>query len=209
MANGDMAMMPEMQVAERFNRLYEEFGAYVKGIISRSVTVPELRADIDDLTQSVWLRIWKHCDSINIEMNRKAYVVTVTKNVIWDAFSKNRRNHTVDLFRGEAQCDDAENLAERLMVSDPESEMEVSERNRVICNAMSSLPEKCEEVLVLHVFGGLKKGQIAEKLGINGSTVTARLKKALKILSKKLNPDIFLEFSNGMPHARTEVACQA
>ena len=54
------------------------------------------------------------------------------------------------------------------------------EKQRIIQEQISSLPEKCQEVFILHKFSGLKHAEIAAKLNISQSTVEKHIIKALR-----------------------------
>ena len=50
--------------------------------------------------------------------------------------------------------------------------------------ALTELPPRCREVLILHKFEGLSYAEIAAKLGIAKNTVTVHLAKAMRLLRR-------------------------
>ena len=53
--------------------------------------------------------------------------------------------------------------------------------------AINELPDGCRMVLVLHLFEGLKHGEIAERMEISESTSKTQYRHAKKLLKEKLS----------------------
>jgi RNA polymerase sigma factor (sigma-70 family) len=79
---------------------------------------------------------------------------------------------------------------EALMVADPRptAETRLIERDSVqdLEGALSSLPPRCREVLLLHKFEELSYAEIAERLGISRNTVMVHLANAMNLLRKHM-----------------------
>ena len=68
----------------------------------------------------------------------------------------------------------------------PEQQLEASELEKQIQEALAALPGRCREVFLLNRFEGLRYQEIAERLGISVKTVEAQISKALRILRDQL-----------------------
>ncbi|MDX1971590.1 MAG: sigma-70 family RNA polymerase sigma factor, partial [Candidatus Sumerlaeia bacterium] len=75
----------------------------------------------------------------------------------------------------------------------PREELEQSERNRLLKAALEKLAPEDRELVVLHHQEGLSQTEIAERLGVNKSTVNRRLAKALEMLKGELTTTILGE----------------
>ena len=79
---------------------------------------------------------------------------------------------------------------EALMIADPRPTAETSlvERDRFLEleAALSSLPPRCREVLLLHKFEELSYAEIAQRLGISRNTVMVHLANAIALLRRRM-----------------------
>jgi RNA polymerase sigma-70 factor (ECF subfamily) len=71
-----------------------------------------------------------------------------------------------------------------------DTSVEDRERNQLIQDAMSQLPEMYRQVLTLKVWGGLTFAEIAETLGIPANTAASRYRYGLVEL-RKLTKEVF------------------
>ena len=95
------------------------------------------------------------------------------------------RRRAIDL----ARCEDRRAgrelaAAEPISVSWFDTSVEDRERNQLIQDAMSRLPEMYREVVTLKVWGGLTFAEIAETLGIPANTAASRYRYGLIELRK-------------------------
>lgn len=62
----------------------------------------------------------------------------------------------------------------------------IKELHRLIMDDSSDMPQRCREVVHLHVFMGMGFNQIAEKLGVPAGTIYTRWKDAKAFLAASL-----------------------
>jgi len=95
------------------------------------------------------------------------------------------RRRAIDLARSEDRRAGRElAAAEPMAVSWFDTSVEDRERNQLIQDAMSRLPEMYREVVTLKVWGGLTFAEIAGTLGIPANTAASRYRYALSELRK-------------------------
>ena len=84
--------------------------------------------------------------------------------------------------------DDDPRLGESLpgAAQDPESAVLGAERERIVREAIGTLPDRLREVVVLRDFGYLKHAEIAEVLGVSHAAVRKRYSRALEQLGEDL-----------------------
>lgn len=141
--------------------------------------------DLDEaksLVHEVFLTIWEKMDTLPEDVNYRSYLYTAV------------RNRCLNHIRDRKKTVMFENVAEQALPVENNSAMETGELEREIELAINSLPEKCREVFELSRFGGLKYGQIAEKMGISVKTVEAQMSKALAVLREHLAEFLSLIF---------------
>lgn len=137
--------------------------AYLHGLVSPS--------EIDDLVQETYARLLRAYERGPIESPRGLLFATA-------------RNAARDLFRRRAAANTfpiAETDASRVFDDAPGVAETVSRRQEadLLTAAITSLPPRCREILVLRKFENLSHREIAQKLGIAEHTVEAQLTKAL------------------------------
>ncbi|HUG92385.1 MAG TPA: sigma-70 family RNA polymerase sigma factor [Planctomycetaceae bacterium] len=134
-----------------------------------------LRAELDDLSQEVFLRVLRACDTWEGRSAFSTWIYRIAVNVTRDAF---RRRQTWR--RGT-----------RRKTPDPPAPAAIEqasrrERERLVNAALASLPAKLREPLVLRHFGDLTFAEAAEALGLPVGTVKSRVKSGLVRLREEL-----------------------
>ena len=95
------------------------------------------------------------------------------------------RRRAIDLARSEDRRAERElAAAEPISVSWFDTSVEDRERNQLIQDAMSRLPEMYREVVTLKVWGGLTFAEIADTLGVPADTAASRYRYGLIELRK-------------------------
>ncbi len=140
------------------------------------------RADADDATQEVFIRIWKNFEKTNIKFE-KAWVLKITHNVCLDYLSKRKisNGREVEL---------KENLTESSVGDYSYSNPEILERKNFlkekIKEAIENLPENLKSVFVLYELQGFKYKEISEVLDLPLNTVKVYILRARKKLQEEL-----------------------
>lgn len=71
-------------------------------------------------------------------------------------------------------------LSDSLAATPPDDPAESSERRQFVNRALASVPSTDRRILMLTLVDGLKPGEIAARLGLNGEVVRARKSRALR-----------------------------
>jgi len=127
------------------------------------------RAQADDLTQEVFVRVWRRLDSFREESAFTSWLHRVTVNVALNA-------HRTDA-RREARVQSAGPEVLDLAGCDPVDVGDVD-----LERAIAALPPGARDVFVLHDVEGYRHEEIARLLGIAEGTSKAQLFRARRLL---------------------------
>jgi len=142
--------------------------AAVRGWLSRHIQTLSI-ADIDDLVQEAYFRIWS-ADFSTVTRSR-AYFFAVVRHLVQE---QARRARIVPMERmGEIE-------ALRIISEEPEPERKVGARQELerMRKIVAGLPAQCRRVFELRKFEDLPQRAIAERMGISEKTVENHLTKA-------------------------------
>jgi RNA polymerase sigma factor (sigma-70 family) len=137
------------------------------------VSFPNVR-DVEDVVQESYLRIWKAHTRHQIATAR-AFLFKVARNVALDWQRKERRSPT-DL-RGDLS--DVHVVADTNTAADNVS---VAEKTQLLAKAIARLPERRRHILILCKFEGLRRRDVATRLGITERTVDEQLARSIRYL---------------------------
>jgi len=140
--------------------------------------------EADELYQDTWLKAVELLEDIDSAGNVKGYCLSVALR-LW----KNRKRKFAWRKRiaGTQDYLDEDGL-EYISDSSPTSEERIleEERDRMVWNAVESLPEKLKTVILLYYMEELSVSQTAAAAGVPEGTVKSRLYQARKLLERKL-----------------------
>jgi RNA polymerase sigma factor (sigma-70 family) len=161
-----------VRAAEWFRAWHQPLCKWLRGRAS----VPA--AEIDDLTQEVFLRVLRYSDHNNVE-NPKGYLFRIAANVAseWRARARVCRPHE------NAWLDDLQIEANK----QPENATRSDDRDRVVRAAVQQLPSRQREILLLHVHDDLTYKQIARHRGLTYRIVLRDLTRAYSSLRMQLS----------------------
>jgi RNA polymerase sigma factor (sigma-70 family) len=150
----------------------------VRGWVRQHVrTLPA--ADIDDLLQEAYARIWE-ADFSGLS-NPRGYFYTIVRNLLLE---QARRARIIPMERMSE--------IEALRVGgDPGPERRVSARQELerLCQIISALPAKCRQAFELRIFEGCSRGEIGSRMGISDRTVEKHLIKAYLRVGEAMGRD--------------------
>jgi RNA polymerase sigma-70 factor (ECF subfamily) len=139
------------------------------------------REDAEDVTQEVFVKMWKHWEKVEKE-KRESWILRVAHNYCIDLLRRKsapRRSWTT------LEDSDDRRLSIAYSVS-PEQEMELSETQKAILASLSNIPEKMRSMMLLHYYQGVKFEEIAEILDMSLPAVKTGLHRARKQLKGAL-----------------------
>ena len=159
--------MSKVQFDQAFQDSYSELIGYACKYVKN-------KQNAQDIVHDAYLRLRKVENWDTIE-NSRAFIYRATRNLMIDRLRRFSKQVSSD---AESQGDVLElNLPNK---RSPLEETLGSEKQKIIQEKISSLPEKCQEVFILHKFSGLKHSEIAEHLNISKSTVEKHVINALR-----------------------------
>ena len=158
--------------------LFVTYGDLVRSAITRKLAtlgvLPMLRADIDDIRSEIFARLLANQCRMLTRLNKpasvNAWLMTIAQNYTVDFVRKwNGRCHTQEPVRKSPppSCQYS-----------PASAAIEDERKTRLHEVLSELPDRDRLIIELYFIQGLKYVEIAEALGMNINTVSARLRRA-------------------------------
>ena len=159
-----------------FNEIIKNNKNNVRNII-RLIT----KQDNEDIEQEVYIKIWKNKEIYREKGSFKSWVNTIAKNTSKDylksAVVKNEQNSTSDELA-------LNNIKDKK--NNPEDSLILSERQKIIIEAIDSLKPKFKEVIMLCEIEGHTYENAAKKLNCPLGTIKSRVYNAKKDLAENL-----------------------
>jgi RNA polymerase sigma-70 factor (ECF subfamily) len=161
---------------QAFAQLCDVFSGPVLGEALRHLAD---RAAAEDVTQEVFLRIWRNAHSFDPERgSAEAWIATIARNASRDAL---RRRATVAVDESSERADPS---------ADPPAEVSDAAESLLLQTAVASLAPPLREVIELAYWQGLSQTEIAERLGDPLGTVKTRTRRALALLAEALEGQV-------------------
>ncbi len=129
----------------------------------------------EELVLDLFMHIWEHSSRIDIHLSLKAYLFQAARNRCLNILREKKRGLPLD---------EAKDL---FLEEDTTLQLEAEELHHFIQEAISALPEKCQEVFRLSREKNLTNPEIADEMQISVKTVEAQITKALKHIKKHLD----------------------
>ncbi|MEO0085727.1 MAG: RNA polymerase sigma factor [candidate division WOR-3 bacterium] len=152
---------------EDFERIYE---LYKNRVYSTACRMVSNRTDAEDITQDVFVRVYKKLGSFRGEAELSTWIYRITMNCCLDYLRRRKRDLGVQFppdFDAPGPGIDIINLIE---------------------GALPSMPQGYRQVFVLHDLQGMKHSEIAEILGIAEGASKSQLHRARAFLRRTIGP---------------------
>jgi len=129
------------------------------------------KAEAEDATQEVFVRLWNHKNNLSSVENIQAFVLRVTRNLCLDKLrTKNRRQEEIDT---------SNNVVEETMVN-PHEQTEQRNLLDFVKQQIALLPEMQRTIMTLRDIEELEFDEIAEITGLNENAIKVNLSRARK-----------------------------
>ncbi len=161
-----ISAVAEKKDKKAFEQLFVYFAPRIKALMLKQGANAELA---EDLMQETMLTVWNKCGQFESwRGGLSAWIFTIARNKRIDRFRKQGSRHYLDV-------DDFDFVDE-----EPDSEEQVisSERDQLVSEAASRLPEDQRTVIEMSYMQSLSQSEIAERLGIPLGTVKSRMRLA-------------------------------
>ncbi|PCI53369.1 MAG: RNA polymerase subunit sigma-24 [Alphaproteobacteria bacterium] len=133
------------------------------------------QADVDDLVQNVFTRLAGRRATTHIE-NPEAYLMT-TASSVWKDYLRKRITHG---YKDHVEYDDEQHSPECF---GPDRVLEGREAVKRLAAALMELPPRTRQVYVLCRVDGMKRKDVARRIGISVSAIEKHLMKATTHIS--------------------------
>lgn len=153
--------------AHAFDEVYERFGEMVYNLALR---LSGNREEAADLTQEIFLRVYRHLGSFGGRSTLKTWIFRVALNHCRDRLS---RFSPATLPIEDGMEDGGATLADP--ARSPEEMALAADDGRRVSAGLSRLPQVFREAVVLRDLEGLSYEEIAEVLGVRVGTVRSRI----------------------------------
>jgi len=155
-------------VSEAWNELVERYSRYVYAIAVRGFRLSD--EDAEDVFQDVFTRIYTRLDSLHDDSALRPWIAQLTRRRCLDALaSKGREVPADDVLAGEETADLTE-----------------VEEAFTIREALSGLPDACQDILDRFFTRDQSYKTIADELEIPSGTIASRIARCLKRLRTEL-----------------------
>src|SRR4051794_4614505 len=125
--------------------------------------------DADDIVQEAYLRAFRYFDGFH-GGDARAWLLKIVRNTAYQWLRKNRSRQPATEFDEEIHSEPGASDPEVLLLQEADS--------RLVAEAISALPDRFREVLVLRELEGLSYKEIADVVGLPIGTVMSSLSRA-------------------------------
>lgn len=169
-----------LQIAEGDEKaLADLIRLYWKNIYAHALYWMRSPEEAEELTQDIFLKIWKARSQINQVDHFEDWVFIISRNTIVSAVRKKLNRPT---FLQEQELEENSWRPDRLV--------ENQQHYQILLTGIGLLPEKRQQVFRMSRLEGLTHEQIAERLGMHKDTVAQYIVKALAFLKSYLQEHI-------------------
>ena len=133
-----------------------------------------------DLSQEIFLRIFRSLDKFDRSADFGTWLYSVSRNHCIDHYRSGRREREM-LVQHEVQLEEL--VSGRF---DPHRRIEVRDKRQMLLDALSRLPKKLREAVVLRDIKGLSYQEIVDTLGLPEGTVKSRINRGRLELGRAL-----------------------
>lgn len=167
---------------EPFETIYEQYFPRVYSFIYRMCRDEDLS---EELTQETFFQAFRSFPKYRGESELFTWLASIAKYTFFSYMRKNRRS---------GEDVDIELLADTLLdpENDPEEKMQRKETVEAIRRAISRIPEKYRDVVVLRLYAELPFSEVADALSISENSAKVIFHRAKKLLSEELKNEHIL-----------------
>jgi RNA polymerase sigma-70 factor (ECF subfamily) len=183
----DASLVRRMQGGDEraLSEFYDRWYPVVNGVVSRMVKSP---SDAEDVVEETFWQVWRQCDRFDTDRGSvQTWLLTIARSRALDRLRSAQRRREEPIDETPAESTAAQNSAYVDQASDPSLAAELSERRKLVRDALADLPAEQREALELGYFGGLTQAEIAERTGQPLGTVKTRMRLAMMKLKDRLS----------------------
>ena len=154
---------------------------YRRKIFNVAYTFVGRHEEAEDLTQEIFLRVFRALDTFDRRANFTTWIISVSRNLCIDHFRRVRREReTMD------RRVDASALSPVAPGIDPLGRLERLDRRELLRDALKALPETLRVAVMLRDLQELSYQEIAARLGVPDGTVKSRINRGRRELARQV-----------------------
>lgn len=155
---------------QAFTVVYQKYHAYLYALALRYLKDKHMA---EDTVQHIFVKLWETAKNIEIEINLKNYLYTMTKNNILNQIRNNKEAISINYSNAQTQIPDEDDFFKLI------DEVQLSQFLR---NGIEKLPAQKKEVCTMKMEGNISNQEIADRMGISIHTVKSHYQESVKIL---------------------------
>jgi len=160
--------------------------AHKDRVFSYSFYVLRNREDAEDVTQEVFIKLWRYLEKIDTDRSA-AWLMKVAHNQCISLVRKRNKS-----LRERKVLDDTvvETLPAKADTdTHPELALQQREIQKTLLSALEKLPVKTRSIMILHYYHGLKYQEIEEIVDTKVNTIKVEVHRGKKLLKKILEKE--------------------
>jgi len=170
--------------SESFRPLVERYQGRVFGLVRRLTGSVE---DARELAQEVFLRVFRAAGRYKPKARFTTWLYRIATNVCLNELRKGEYRQQIESLEGsEAEAGSADSVAGEN--ASPETRLQAREREALIRQALSQLPDKQRAAMLLRITGEFSYREIAAQLGCTENHVKILIYRGRQKMKKKLAP---------------------
>ena len=160
------------------------YDRYVDQVLGLALRLLGDRTAAEDITQEVFLKVHRAAAQLDASRDPAPWLAAIATNTCRDLW----RSGAHRLRQRSDSIEDTAGLAERLTRGDDEPERDAlaRERQKLVQEAITGLPEPLRVAVVLHDYEGLDHIEVARITGVGHAAARKRYSRALQALGKML-----------------------
>lgn len=175
--SNDLLLKASNGDAQAFEEIYKFASGFVYNVALR---IAGNREDAQEITQEVFLRVFKNLKNFKYQSSFKTWVYRITVNT-----ALNIRKKALNDLNRRAEYNENIYAAKALQDNPLERIIDKKSNEEIVNNLLAVLNPQHRACIVLREIQGLSYKEIAQALKININTVRSRLKRARQILLKR------------------------
>lgn len=156
---------------EAFTVVYHKYHHYLYSLAFRYLKDVELA---EDAVQHVFVKLWDSARYIDVGINMKNYLYTMTKNFVLNQIRDNKEMISLNYENAQIEITDES--------SDVVSIMEDKQLRSLLYEGIQHLPPQKKEICHLKIDENKSNQEIAEVMGISVNTVKSHYQESVKML---------------------------
>jgi len=146
--------------------------------------------DAQDLTQEVFIKMYRTLDSYDVERGAfMTWVTTMTRNLLVDHFRKHKQDRVTDsLDAAPSEHEDAQPLSDKIEYKGPapDSQVQSGEARSAVHEALQKLSPELREAVILRDLQDFSYQEVAAVLKVPEGTVKSRINRGRAELARLL-----------------------